>query len=1112
MQKVENNNNSLFTLNDLISDSRLMRLFERKSGACAVQLWILQITQKKLTESKLVYGRIIPYNFDENAWFFSDNDKFKKIKNSKIQIIQLNLYIKTELCTNFLQKICDGQSLFQISKELELSATKNFISKFGDFKLQHQYLVYEPVSYLWNKDKYKQLSKSSPHGSASAFSASIVQTNKNDLFLIDETYNAELTKFIVQKLKNDINLNSEENYERLGNIELLVFPTLDNFERNLLDIRFNKESNLIAILFDSSQLPHFSKFQFRVNIENNRNLVYSAIAEAEELESELFRYTFEFDQKIGEISDFLEIEVFGFKNNTTNLGELCSRWACGLIREIGININAVNSSNPTHVKFDWLEKTTNPNQHQRVHCALTKNNSLRNSHSLIGGRDSDPWVKINRSLGSLFKQLHPSKSEGKFFLRWGPSNGEGRLQFVEWFQSLLNKYKQNQILFFDPYFDFAGVKLLSLYASDEGHYVVFTSLPKKNVENERSKENINCKKNRIDNIKDACIRNHIFLKQKNIKIYGLKREYLHDRYIIIMEENGLPLVGYNLSNSLQTVAENYPLLITPIPADTLLEVENSLKNLVSKTIEQNNGYEQAIEEIFNSLEIKDANSQKIFQDPLEFLNKDYAGRALSIWTQESSLASLKGELLKKEINNLGLLKDGYLNITNHNGFSKWTQEEHSFEDFKNVWIIFGELLESTEYANIYRAHSTKIKNFCRNLNQFICESFMRKIETIDSNIISVIDPNELNMPLNKFIQNNSHTYGLQVFKEHHPLLTCAEYFAIELLWKYDPKSLITLIETKTSKLPINIKKNNILQLSILSEIVNRIKKSVGINITDAQLKELLKSNNSLVQWLGLFELMVRLQQTKDINSIKQKLGSFSNLQKNQFFGWLIYQISEKNANDTYYKDLILTVHSLLPQKLSDIDLRNLTDAMRGYMSEFSSLEPWLYSDILFPLIENKRVCYEYVSQIWIEEFISIINNQKTNQNICFNKSNYESMTKHCAILLANSCKDQRSLSINNLSSILKKQKRIFLQPLASSNNLIVWHNALIVLLWILAFAKWYQYYLQEIDHQIDSLIKKIEEIERLRNINEKDLCGTKELIFFIEQANKLNHNKKFFDL
>jgi len=43
MQKVENNNNSLFTLNDLISDSRLMRLFERKSGACAVQLWILQI-------------------------------------------------------------------------------------------------------------------------------------------------------------------------------------------------------------------------------------------------------------------------------------------------------------------------------------------------------------------------------------------------------------------------------------------------------------------------------------------------------------------------------------------------------------------------------------------------------------------------------------------------------------------------------------------------------------------------------------------------------------------------------------------------------------------------------------------------------------------------------------------------------------------------------------------------------------------------------------------------------------------------------------------------------------------------------------------------------------
>ena len=29
-----------------------------------------------------------------------------------------------------------------------------------------------------------------------------------------------------------------------------------------------------------------------------------------------------------------------------------------------------------------------------------------NSHSLIGGRESDPWVKINRSLSSLFKQLY----------------------------------------------------------------------------------------------------------------------------------------------------------------------------------------------------------------------------------------------------------------------------------------------------------------------------------------------------------------------------------------------------------------------------------------------------------------------------------------------------------------------------------------------------------------------------------------------------------------------------------------------------------------------------------------------------------------------------------
>lgn len=1100
MHKVERNNNDLITLDDLISDPRLARLFENNSGSCAVQFWILQITRNNLTESKLVYGRIVPYSYNNSAWSFSDNDKSKKINDSNVKITKLNLYVDRETCIKFLRKICKGFSLKQIGETLGLSTQEKFISKFGDFSLQHQDLVYKPISFLWNKDAHKQPSKTSPHSSAGAFSASIIQSNKSDLFLLDKIYDVELTKLIVQHLKDDTGFDFATGYERLGNIELLVFPTLDSSEKNLLNTKFEKIANSFTIQLNSSQLPHFTKFQFRLNIENNNSLVYSAIATAKKINNELFEYIFEFDNKIGQISDFLEIEVFGFKNKTSNLGELCSRWACGFIRSIDLNINSVGNNRLSHTKFDWLEKTTNPNQLQRVHSALTENDSLRNSHSLIGGRDSDPWVKINHNLGSLFKQLHPSKSEAKFFLRWGLSNGEGRLQFVEWFKALLNKYKQNQIVFFDPYFDLAGIGLLSLYASDKGRYVVFTSLPKETQEKESPEENTDLKKkNRIDNLIIACKHNHELLKQKDIKIIGLKREPLHDRYILIMGENGLPLAGFNLSNSLQTVAENYPLLITPIPADTLLEVENYQVDLLKKTNIPNEAYV-----IFDSSKIEITESQEYYNQ-LEFLENDFAGKVLSILTQQPSLKLLKGDDLKNQLNKLGLLINGTLQLKNLNDFPELALKKYSFENFKNEWDLFGELLARSSEVNTFVTELIQIKGFLSNLSKFISEAFRREIEKTDTDL-SVMDPNVLIMPLDELLQSGKQLYYLTRFTKFS-LLTWAEYYAVELLWEHDPKLLITLFEKEILKLSGNINLNNIAQVLIISQIVSNIAMSVELKTTDDQLETLLISENGFVQWLGLCALEVKFQQIKDIKFLKEKLYSFRDSQQIKFLGWMINRLPEKQAENTLYQDLILALHLKLPQILSQEDLRNMIDAMRGHMRELGYTEPWLFSDILAPLLDAKRVKVEYASQIWIDELISIFDKKKVEKNIFFTRPYYGNMTNTCAFLLAHSCIEHRRESLNKLRNILLKQKRIVQQPLASTSNWDEWHEALFVSLWMLAFVKWCQYYLQNIDNEINEFIKETEEIAMLRNINEWNSCGCEELILFLEQANKLNYEK-----
>jgi hypothetical protein len=49
-----------------------------------------------------------------------------------------------------------------------------------------------------------------------------------------------------------------------------------------------------------------------------------------------------------------------------------------------------------------------------------------------------------------------------------------------------------------------------------------------------------------------CEKNRHLLKNIKLRIVGLKEETLHDRYILIMGNDGLPVAGFNLSNSLQS--------------------------------------------------------------------------------------------------------------------------------------------------------------------------------------------------------------------------------------------------------------------------------------------------------------------------------------------------------------------------------------------------------------------------------------------------------------------------------------------------------------------------------------------------------------------------------
>lgn len=152
MNKGFNDNEVSTTLKDLIGDTRLARLFHDDSRPCAVQLWILQILSTETTKNRIIYGRVVPYSHSNNSWSFSNNDKFSTLEHCRAKITRLNLYIDSNLLSDFLEMLCNGVKISTISNTLGLERSNKFDDKFGTIFLDPKNLVYKPVTYLINKD------------------------------------------------------------------------------------------------------------------------------------------------------------------------------------------------------------------------------------------------------------------------------------------------------------------------------------------------------------------------------------------------------------------------------------------------------------------------------------------------------------------------------------------------------------------------------------------------------------------------------------------------------------------------------------------------------------------------------------------------------------------------------------------------------------------------------------------------------------------------------------------------------------------------------------------------------------------------------------------------
>lgn len=1097
-------------LDDLLNDGRLTRLFSKDTRHCALQLWILRVRSGQSVENRIIYGRLLPYSYASNSWSASDNDDFHTVGKAHAQVARLNLYVKSAYCAELLRLLSAGRTISAISEELKLDLSDALNTRFGATALAADELLYRPVAYLLNRDAYDRHSPSSPHGGAGAFSASIARTDKGALFRISGEYDVALIEFVVKQLNADTGLDfGDADISRFGDLEMMVFPALDDWERPLLNVSWSDNPIALDVRFNPMQIPHFSEFQFRLSVANGDQITDSWIATAERDAEGPFRYKFELSEHLRPRVDSTELEIFGFDSDHSRQGTLCCRWRVSYIREIHFQGHMVGHG-ASPVKFDWLEKTTRPSNSARAKAALTINRGDHSFTNRIGGREADPWVPANRELASLFTRLHPPKSKGVFFQRWSQGDGEGRLQFVEWFKTLLTKYERHQIVIFDPYFESAGLGLLLLCASPKADYIIFRSLPKLSKAGEvKPGESDKPPSSGIDNLLASCEHNRHQMQHLKLRIYGLGDGRLHDRYILVMAPDGLPTAGFHLSNSLQTAAENHPLLITPIPADTLLKVEQYKSRLVREAKEaveaQSEAENPSMRLLFEAMASPAAPRR---YEPLRFFEKAQAGDALSMWTGEPSLRGLSGDPLKERMAALDLLKDGRLTLTKTTGLRNCLdQQMGDFAGFATYWEVLGDVLaHSRSDDQDLRQLKNEIR-FLEFLARFVEASFNRPHDEADREV-AVIDARLFRDPIEILLHKPYRPDHL-----FHPTkyagLTWAEFFAIRYLWRLAPNALLGIAETQMVSVPVEPQSSDAVRLSLLSQIVSDISQSAEFDINKTQRDCLIRSRNGLLRWMGFIAIEQMLETPEGRAAALGLIASFSYPDQVGALGWMVARAAEKQEKAEIYIDLVAALHGALPTPIPADDLRRLVDSMRGHMRELGWTEPWLFRDVVFPLLQNDRASTDDACEIWGQELASLLGPERERQTRLFERAREGQTTNIAAFLFASSSSERQTATIKSLRAILRRQQRIVRQPLASTSDWTRWDDALVVSMWILTFTRWGEYYLRDrsmTDRELEELSRDARELATVRPMYEwrsKGMGKQGELTAILDQVEEL---------
>jgi hypothetical protein len=73
-----------------------------------------------------------------------------------------------------------------------------------------------------------------------------------------------------------------------------------------------------------------------------------------------------------------------------------------------------------------------------------------------------------------------------------------------------------------------------------------------------------------------------------------------------------------------------------------------------------------------------------------------------------------------------------------------------------------------------------------------------------------------------------------------------------------------------------------------------------------------------------------------------------------------------------YKGLVAALHEALPTTIPADELRHLVDSLHEHMQHLAWAEPWLFQNVVFPLLRNNRANTDDACEIWVQELVDFV--------------------------------------------------------------------------------------------------------------------------------------------